>query len=82
MESIQLQRTYLDLTTSHVADACTRIGDDVLCVPLDRAGEVAALAARIRDTERYQAARMRLGTTLRKLCRFDGYIAARHSGAD
>jgi regulator of RNase E activity RraA len=59
------------------------LGDDdgVLFVPLDRAGEVAAVATAIRDTERDQANRMRLGTTLRSLCRFEQYITARNAGA-
>ncbi|MCI4568898.1 RraA family protein [Lysobacter sp. CFH 32150] len=60
------------------------LGDDdgVLFVPLARAGEVAEVAASIRDTERHQAARMHFDTTLRKLCHFDEYLAARNSGAD
>lgn len=60
------------------------LGDDdgVIFVPLDRADEVANLAATIRDTERNQAARMRLGTTFRNQCRFDEYIDARRSDAD
>lgn len=33
MESVQLQRTYLDLTTPHVADACMRLGVPVRCAP-------------------------------------------------
>jgi hypothetical protein len=39
------------------------------CVPLDRAGDVADLAANIRDTERSQAARMQLRTSLRSQSR-------------
>nr|WSX53807.1 RraA family protein [Streptomyces sp. NBC_00974] len=55
------------------------LGDDdgVLFLPLDRAGDIAEMAATIRDTERRQAARMRLGTSLRDQVRFDGYLAAR-----
>lgn len=58
------------------------LGDDdgVLFVPLDRADEVAEVATGIRDTERYQAARMRLDASLRTLCRFDDYLAARNAG--
>ena len=33
MDSVQLQRTYLDLTTPHVADACMRLGIPVRCAP-------------------------------------------------
>ncbi|WP_394525480.1 RraA family protein [Paenarthrobacter nicotinovorans] len=33
MESEQLHRTYLDLTTPHVADACMRLGITVRCAP-------------------------------------------------
>ena len=33
MESEQLHRTYLDLTTPHVADACMRLGIAVRCAP-------------------------------------------------
>jgi hypothetical protein len=52
------------------------------CVPLDRAGDVADLAANIRDTERSQAARMQLRTCLRSQSRFEEHIAARQSGRD
>ncbi|EJL77880.1 Demethylmenaquinone methyltransferase [Polaromonas sp. CF318] len=59
------------------------LGDDdgILFIPLARAGEVAELAASIRDTERYQAARMHLGTTFRRQARFDEYMATRRSDA-
>jgi regulator of RNase E activity RraA len=59
------------------------LGDDdgLLFIPLDRAADVAEVAAAIRDTERSQAARMRLGTTLRSQAHFDAYLAARGSGA-
>ena len=33
MDSLLLQRTYLDLTTPHVADACMRLGIAVRCAP-------------------------------------------------
>ncbi|MBP0621163.1 RraA family protein [Cupriavidus consociatus] len=33
MEPVQLQRTYFDLTTPHVADACMRLGIPVRCAP-------------------------------------------------
>lgn len=51
--------------------------DGVLFLPADRAGELAAVAARIRDTERRQAARMHLGTSLREQTRFTDYLVAR-----
>jgi regulator of RNase E activity RraA len=35
MQSVQLQRRYLDLTTQHVADACMRLGIPVRCAPAD-----------------------------------------------
>jgi regulator of RNase E activity RraA len=59
------------------------LGDDdgVIFVPLDRAGDVAKLATAIRDTERNQAAKMRLGSTFRSQSRFEAYIDARSSNA-
>lgn len=33
MDAVELQRTYLDLTTPHVADACMRLGIPVRCAP-------------------------------------------------
>lgn len=55
------------------------LGDDdgVLFLPLDRAADIAELAATIRDTERRQAIRMSLGTSLREQTRFTDYLAAR-----
>jgi len=55
------------------------LGDDdgVLFAPLDRAADIAELAAGIRDTERHQAARMTLGETLRSQTRFAEYLAVR-----
>ena len=55
------------------------LGDDdgVVFLPLDRAAEIAHLAQTIRDTERGQAERMNLGTSLRSQTRFDEYLAAR-----
>ena len=60
------------------------VGDDdgVVFVPRDRGGDVADLAAKIRDTERSQATQMQLGTSFRNQSRFDEYIAARHAGRD
>ena len=56
-------------------------GDDdgVVFVPADRAAEVLALAASIRDTERGQADRIRAGRTLRTQVGFAGYLAARRA---
>jgi regulator of RNase E activity RraA len=51
--------------------------DGVLFLPLDRAADIAELAATIRDTERRQASRMRLGTSLREQLRFSAYLEAR-----
>lgn len=51
--------------------------DGVLFLPADRVPEIADAAARIRDTERRQAARMQLGTTLREQTRFAEYREAR-----
>jgi regulator of RNase E activity RraA len=51
--------------------------DGVLFLPADRAEEIGRVAARIRDTERRQAARMQLGTSLREQTRFADYLDAR-----
>lgn len=57
------------------------LGDDdgLIFIPLDRAADVAELAANIRDTERYQAARMQQGTTFRAQARFDEFLAGREA---
>jgi regulator of RNase E activity RraA len=62
-----------------VTDEDFVLGDDdgVLFLPLDRAAEIAAVAAAIRDTERRHAARMNLGTSLREQTRFADYLVAR-----
>ena len=65
---------------SHVVtDEDFVLGDDdgVLFLPLDRAADIAELAATIRDTERHQAARMNLGTSLRDQPRFADFLIAR-----
>jgi regulator of RNase E activity RraA len=54
-------------------------GDGVLFLPLDRAAEIAEVAATIRDTERRQAASMRTGTSLRTQTRFTEFLAARET---
>lgn len=51
--------------------------DGVLCLPLDRAADIAEPASRIRDTERRQTARMNLGDSLRDQARFSGCLAVR-----
>lgn len=51
--------------------------DGVLFVPADRAGEVLDLADTIRDTEREQADRIRLGVTLRAQLSFGQYLERR-----
>jgi regulator of RNase E activity RraA len=54
--------------------------DGVLFLPLDRAADIAALAATIRDTERRQAARMNLGDSFRDQVQFSHYLATRDQG--
>lgn len=51
--------------------------DGAILVPLAHASAVADAAARIRDTERRQAAAMRAGSSLREQVRFRGYLDAR-----
>ncbi|MCI1641898.1 MAG: RraA family protein [Actinomyces sp.] len=51
--------------------------DGVLFLPLDRAADIAEAATGIRDTERRQAARMRLGTSIRTQASFTDYLTAR-----
>ncbi|GDY33711.1 RraA family protein [Gandjariella thermophila] len=55
------------------------LGDDdgVLFLPANRAGDLFALAERIRDTERRQAERIRTGVSLRAQLRFGDYLAGR-----
>lgn len=57
------------------------LGDDdgVLFIPLNRAADVADVAATIRDTERFQAAKMHMGTTFRSQARLGEYLVARDS---
>jgi len=51
--------------------------DGVVFLPASRVDEVAVVAARIRDTERQQAALMQHGTSLREQTRFGDYLVAR-----
>ena len=62
-----------------VTDESFVLGDDdgLLFLPLDRASDIAELAATIRDTERHQAARMKLGTSFRNQAKFTDYLAIR-----
>ncbi|ERG63084.1 hypothetical protein L332_01265 [Agrococcus pavilionensis RW1] len=53
--------------------------DGAILVPLAHASAVADAAARIRDTERRQAERMRAGSSLREQVRFRGYLDARRT---
>ncbi|KNC18863.1 dimethylmenaquinone methyltransferase [Arthrobacter sp. RIT-PI-e] len=53
--------------------------DGALFIPLEKALDVATVAAGIRDTERRQAAAMLLGTSFRTQSRLPDYIAARHA---
>lgn len=55
------------------------LGDDdgVLFVPLNRATDIAEVAATIRDAERRQAASMRTGTSLREQANFTEFLSAR-----
>lgn len=64
-----------------VTSADFALGDDdgVLFLPLDRAADIAEIAATIRDTERRQAATMRTGTTLRTQAHFTDFLTAREA---
>ncbi len=53
--------------------------DGLLFVPEDRANEVLMHALQIRDVERAQASRIRLGTSLRDQVRFSAYVQARRA---
>ncbi len=63
--------------SSRIEDFVLGDDDGVLFLPLDRAADIAELAATIRDTERHQAARMNLGTSLRDQTRFADFLIAR-----
>jgi regulator of RNase E activity RraA len=73
------------LTSARVGDHIVAADDFVLAdddgvvfVPLDRAEEIAELAASIRTAERHQAALVNQGRSLREQLRFAEYLAARH----
>jgi regulator of RNase E activity RraA len=51
--------------------------DGVIFLPADRAGELLAIAERIRDTERRQADRIRAGEGLRRQLGFSEYLQRR-----
>jgi regulator of RNase E activity RraA len=59
------------------ADVAIGDANGALFVPAARAEEVAALGRSIRDTERAQSDRMRLGTPLRAQLRFSDYLVRR-----
>lgn len=59
------------------ADLVLADGNGVLFLAAERADEVFAAAARIRDVERGQADLVRGGTTLREQTRFDDFLARR-----
>ncbi|MEN0135503.1 MAG: RraA family protein [Rhodococcus sp. (in: high G+C Gram-positive bacteria)] len=72
------------LTTARFGNATVTgedvvLGDDdgVLFFPADRAADIAETATAIRDTERTQAARMRVGESFREQARFTDYLASR-----
>ena len=81
----RLDPQHPDATISALVGAHTVTGDDVvlgdddgvLFFPRDRAADIAELATLIRDTERSQAAKMHLGTSLREQTHFTAYLAAR-----
>ncbi|RHA38817.1 RraA family protein [Cellulomonas rhizosphaerae] len=72
-----LTRASCGAHTVTVDDVVLADDDGVILLPADRAAEIAEVAARIRDTERRQAARMQLGTSLREQTAFGDYLAAR-----
>ena len=57
-------------------------GDGVVFLPQARLGEIAAVAATIRDTEHRQAIAMAGGQSLRDQSRFGEYMARRHREPD
>jgi len=63
--------------TITTADFVLADDDGVIFLPLDRAEEIAEVATAIRDTERRQAAAMRLGTSFREQAGFSEFLAAR-----
>ena len=70
---------------SHVvtsSDIVVADGDGVLLLPEARLGEIVAVAATIRDTERRQAIAMAGGRSLRDQSRFGEYLARRHREPD
>ena len=70
---------------SHVvtsSDTVVADGDGVVFLPQARLGEIVAVAATIRDTERRQAIAMAGGRSLRDQSRFGEYMARRHAEPD
>ncbi|MDJ1371241.1 RraA family protein [Gulosibacter molinativorax] len=60
------------------ADFVLADDDGALFLPLDRAIEIADVAEGIRETERRQAAQMRVGKSLRQQLRFTDFLESRH----
>ncbi|CAM3716765.1 TPA: hypothetical protein QEM85_000353 [Pseudomonas putida] len=65
-----------DITVT-AADFVLADDDGVIFIPFERAQEVAEVATKIRDTERYQASRMLLGQSFRQQAGFDSFLSAR-----
>jgi len=64
------------------SDTVVADGDGVVFLPQARLGEIVAVAATIRDTERRQAIAMAGGRNLRDQSRFGEYMARRHAEPD
>lgn len=64
------------------SDMVAADGDGVLFLPRARLGEIATVAASIRDTERRQAIAMAGGRSLREQSRFGEYMARRRREPD
>lgn len=72
-----LDRARVGACVVEAGDVVLADDDGVLFLPADRVDDLVEAAARIRDTERRQAAHMRLGTPLREQTRFADYLEAR-----
>lgn len=72
-----LTRAWCGTHAVTVDDVVLADDDGIVFLPVDRAAQIAEVAGRIRDTERRQAARMQLGTSLREQTSFADYLVAR-----
>jgi regulator of RNase E activity RraA len=72
-----LERASVGEWTVSRDDIVAADADGVLFLPASRAAEICALAETIRDTERRQSGRIRLGTSLRSQLAFDSYLQRR-----